>query len=209
MKGMTKKQLTDTGARGTSSRPQPGREELKDIWSSNPDAKAEALVAPLNLAGALQHVVNLLKELERNYPELQQDIWSVGATSGRALRVARQRVDAKILQRREGYDAGLVKVQQMAVAIGGFRGYKGYDGFDLNSYGRGDLNHRIAARPVFAADPMDEAEISQELWQAAVMATNAGADLAGFLKAFGWPERKVALVVKKVTGEAVEEPDES
>lgn len=205
MKGMTKKQLIISGASGSSARPQPGREELKAIWSSNADAKAEAMIAPLNLASALAHVVNLLKEMERNYPELQQDIWSVGATSGRALRVARQRVDAKVLQRREGYDMGLVKSQQMAIAIGGFRKYKGYDGFDLTSYGKGDLDHRIAARPVFAADPMDEAEIAQALWQAAATAVNAEADLAGFLRAFGWPEAKIAMVVKKVVGKPVEE----
>lgn len=200
MKGMKATTLTTTGAQrdetgGADSRPAPGREELKAIWDVPKDADAKAMLANLNLKDALQHLDGLLKELERDYPELQTDIWATGATSGRALRVARQRVEAKVLQRREGYDAGLVKLQMMAVAIGGYRGYEGYSGFDLDSYAKGDLDHTIAPRPVFTPDPMDAVEISQAQWAAAKVAVEAGADLAGYLKSQGLDDEAIAELV--------------
>jgi len=123
--------------------------------------------------------------------------------------VARQRVEAKVLQRRENYDAGLVKIHQMAIAIGGMRGYGGYEGFDLGSYEKGDLDHRIAVRPVFTPDPMDDVEISQAFWSAAKTATEAGANLGGYLKAEGWSDKQIAEVapVELLEPEPVEEEE--
>jgi len=186
-------QANETGSANT--RPSPGREELKAIWNWPPEAKASALITDLNLMGALTHLDNLLAELERDCPELQQDIWATGATSGKALRVARQRVEARAIQRRANYDVGLVKIQMMALSIGGFRDYPGYEGIDLASYAAGDLDHRIADRPVFTPDPMDAIEISSALWTAASVAVGAGADLAGFLRAAGWSKEQIADVV--------------
>lgn len=183
-----------TGAAGT--RPDPGREELKLIFAPK-DAKVDAMLADLDLSDALEHLSGLLAELERSYPELQHDLWATGATSGRALRIARSRVEAKVLQRRENYDAGLVKLFSMAVAIGGWRSYDGYSGFDLDSYAKGDLDHTIAPRPVFAADPMDAVEIDDALWTAAGKAVKAGASLEGFLKKAGWSDEEIAEITNQ------------
>ena len=213
MKGMGRKTITITGAQAnetgaTGTRPMPSREELKTIWDVPLNSKAEPMIAPLNLGDALLHVNGLLKELERDYPELQQDIWATGSTSGRALRVARQRVEAKVLQRRANYDAGLVKIQMMALSIGGMRGYKGYEGLGLESYAAGELEHQIAARPVFVPDPMDAVEISQALWTAAEVAVRAGADLGGFLKGAGWSDERIAEAIPIVQPEPEEEEEE-
>jgi hypothetical protein len=136
-----------------------------------------------------------LKELERSYPELRVDLHATSGTSGRALRVARQAISAKVQQRRESYDAGLVKLQKMAVAIGGYRGYKGYEGFGLESYAKGDLDHTIAPRPVFEVDPLDELEISNALWAGAKTAVAAGATLEGYLKSQNWGEEEIQEVL--------------
>jgi len=201
MKGMPNTTLTVTGATrdetgATNTRPEPGREEMKTIWKVPVDAKAEPLLANLNIKDALQHVDSLLKELERDYPELRVDLHATSGTSGRALRIARQEVSSKVRQRREGYDTGLVKLHQMAITIGGWRGYPGYEGFNLDSYTRGDLNHRIAARPVFEADPLDDIEVSQAFWNAAETAVKTGADLVGYLKAQGWSNEQVSEVAE-------------
>lgn len=200
MKGMEASDVAVTGASReetgrADSRPEPGREELKALWSSSKDVSADALIANLNLSDALTHVDNLLKELERDYPELQQDIWTIGSTSGRALRVARQRVEAKIHQRRESYDAGLVRLQSMGVAIGGWRGYSDYAGFNLDSYAKGDLDHTVGVRPVFTPDPMDKIEIDSAFWQAAKTAVDAGASLEGWLEREGWSEEEITAVI--------------
>lgn len=198
-KGMKPQTLTLSGAQadesgGTGSRPQPGREEMRVLWGASENASLDAVIAKLDIANSLKHIEGLLEEIERDYPELQADIWSTGATSGRALRVARQRVESKAYQRREGYDSGLVRAQQMAISIGGFRGYEGYEGFGLDSFDRGDLDHSIAARRVFAADPMDDIEEAKEFWTAAEKAVNAGLPLAVYLKEMGWDDERITSV---------------
>lgn len=182
-------QRDETG--GTNTRPEPGREELKLIFGPK-GADAKAMVAELNLSDALQHLDSLLKELERGYPELRMDLHATSGTSGRALRVARQSISAKVQQRRENYDAGLATLFKMAIAVGGFRGYEGYKGFNLESYDKGDLDLTIAKRPVFEVDPLDELEISSAQWEAAGKAVKAGASLGGYLKSQGFDDEAIA-----------------
>lgn len=196
MKGMKRGTLTTTGASATTTgatdtRPHPGREELKAIWNAPSDAKAEALLAPLNLQHALAHVGNILQQLENDYPELRVDAHASSGTSGRALRIARQQTGVLVKARRQGYDAALVKAQAMAVAIGGWRSYKGYEGFGLDSYAQGALEHTIADRPVFESDPLDIEEVEAAFWSAAKIAVDSGANLAGYLKARGWTEEQI------------------
>lgn len=172
-------------------RPEPGREEIGALYGPE-GARAEALVYPLNIADTLKYVNDLLSELERDYPELQMDIWTAGGdASGRALRVARQRTEAKVRQRRVAYDDALVRAQQMALSIGGWRGYEGYSGVDLESYGRGDLDHTIGRRPVFAADPLDDIEVTREFYLASKEAVAAGVPLRFFLEDQGWSEDRL------------------
>ena len=86
----------------------------------------------------------------------------------------------------------MVATQQMAVAIGGFRGYEGYKGFDLGSYAKGDLEHSVMARPVFEEDPLDKIEIDSAFWLAAEQAGKAGVSLESYLREAGWAEERIA-----------------
>jgi hypothetical protein len=126
-------------------------------------------------------------------------IWDVSAAaSGAARRVARQRVEVRVYERRSGYDAGLVRAQQMAVAIGGYRRYPGYAGFGLDSYAAGALDHTIGERPVFPPDVTDEAEVAKLEWEAAKVAEEAGYPLELYLEDRGWaPERIDKLRAEK------------
>lgn len=147
------------GAAASADRPEPGREEIPALYGPV-GATATALVAPLDLAAALKSIEMMLAEIERDLPELQADIWtSAGDASGRALRVARQRIEAKAKMRRVNYDDGLRRALQMAVSIGGLRGY--FPGFDLGSYARGDEDFAFGDRPVFPADPLDLLELER------------------------------------------------
>jgi len=71
----------------TTARPEPGREEEAALYASDPAAKAFPLVYPLDVEGALLHLQEILKDFERDYPELKFDTLRVGGeVSGRALR---------------------------------------------------------------------------------------------------------------------------
>lgn len=192
----------------TLNRPAPGREEMKALYGSE-NAGAVALVPPLDLPGVHQHLEGLLKELERDMPELSSDIHTAsGDASGRALRTARQPVVSKVIQRRVSYDAAMVAIQQMGISIGGFRGYEGYQGYNLDSYARGDLEHFIAIRPVFEQDPLDEIEVQNAFYEAAVKAKKAGMPLIAYLKEAGWDDTRIAELnlQEQVEGEQEDDP---
>jgi hypothetical protein len=147
--------------------------------------------------------MGILAEIERDYPELQMDIWTAkGATSGRALRLARERVETKVQGVRPNYDDPLVRAQQMAVAIGGFRGYKPFGGFGLESYAKGDLEHSIGERPAFRKDPFDDIEFSGAFWAAAKTAVDTGLPLMVYLEREGWSEKDLKRVAESPEMEA-------
>lgn len=176
----------------TSSTPEPGREEEPAFFASDPQARPFPLVAQLDIEGTVNHILEILRDLERDYPELKFDaLRASGDVSGKALRVARQPAEAKVLQRRAAYDDSLVRAQQMAVAIGGFRKYEGFAGFGLESYAAGDLDHQIGERPVFAVDTMDELEEKKLFWETAGMAIKANVPLDGYLRDAGWDEERI------------------
>lgn len=184
-----------TTADATTSRPEPGREELPAYYGPV-GAEAHPLVAPLDIEAVGVHIRSILDELERDYPELQMDIWSSDSqVSGRALRLARQRVEIKAQQRRANYDDALRRAQQMAIAIGGWRRLADFASFSLDSYGSGDLDHIIGDRPVFRTDAIDDLETDKLFWQVAESAIRAGIPLPVHLAKAGWSEDDIAAVV--------------
>ncbi len=192
--GMSKPAATPSlaGATPTADNPEPGRQEMKAIYGQA-GATATPLIANLDIPGTLAHITGILQELERDYPELRADVvTATGDASGRALRIARQRAERKVLQRRAGYDEALARVQGMAVAIGGMRQYEAYAGFGLNSYAQGALEHTIGERPVFGVDTVDQLEEEKLLWDAADVAVKAGLPLGTFLRRNGWTDDQVA-----------------
>lgn len=194
MAGVKKSDITVKGADRSDENPEPGRQEVPMIYAPS-GSTATPLVAPLDLAAAAGHVNAILAEIERDFPELQHDIWSAGGdASGRALRVARQRVESKVLMRRTNYDNALVRIFQMMVSIGGYRNYDGFTGFDLDSYGNGDLEMSIGERPVFKADPIDDIEQAQMLWQAVRTAALTGIGPDVFLAHEGWSDEEIAKI---------------
>jgi hypothetical protein len=178
----------------TPTTPETSREEIP-IFYAPIGADAKPLVANLDIAAATEHVREILKILEQDYPELSLDIHNVqGDVSGRALRVHQQPVARKVDERRPSYDDALVRVQQMAVAIGGFRQYDGFDGFDLDSYGQGLLDHQIGERSVFAKDPIDDLENEKFFWETAKQAKDNGIPLLVFLEQHGWTKEQITAV---------------
>jgi hypothetical protein len=192
MKGMSEPSSTEYSQPDVEDdRPEPERETTAMIWASSEVADAIPMVFNLDLSSSLEHITSVLKELERDYPELRQDIYTLGGNSGRALRVARQSVTSRVEQRRANYDAGMVKANMMALSIGG---YRGYFPFTLDSYEEGTINHSVAQRPVFTEDPLDSIEVANKLWEAASKAVQAGATLDGFLLSQGMSQDQINAI---------------
>jgi len=198
MSGVKKTDLNVTTPAGTEESPQKGRESVPMIFASA-DAKAQALVAPLDISQALAHITEIMRGIENDYPEMSADQGTVqgqrgGDVSGRALRVARAPAENKVQQRRPNYDDAVVRAHQMAIAIGGMRGYSGFEGFGLDSYAAGDLEHQIGDRPVFGKDPLDTTEYETAFWTAANSAKTAGVPITVYLRQQGWNEEKIAEI---------------
>ena len=123
------------------------RDDMKVLYG--PDGSdMKALVASLDIAGALAALDALLSEIERTVPELAIERASdLGNVSGVAVRNMFTGAVGMIEEFRGNYDSGLVRALQMAVSMAGYRGY--LPGYSLDSYGQGDLDFYIKERPVF------------------------------------------------------------
>ena len=183
--GVSKPEISPTTAEtsltGTAAvkRPQPGREEVPAIYGPE-GGSAQPLVADVDIEAVTGQIDAIIKEIERDYPELglHAKLDEAGGTiSGRMLRLARQPAETKVNQRRPGYYDALTRAQQMAVAIAGFNKYDGFSGFGLDSFGRGLLDHSIGQMPIFAVDPLDALELSKETATIIKLFTDAGAGI--------------------------------
>lgn len=177
----------------TENHPEPRREETDSLYIADTNAKAQPLVTDLvDVEKVANSIERIIAELERDFPELQMDIWTVGGyTTGKALRTARQRVERKVIQRRPAYDTAMVDAQSMAIAIGGMRGYEGYEGFNLGSYKAGDLDHTIpATRPIFQTDVLEGVEIKQIFWNIVTLAKEKQMPVDEVLKDLGWTKSR-------------------
>ena len=171
----------------TKSRPEPGREEEPAFYAPDPDTKIYPMVGPIDIEGATLHITEILKDLERDYPELKFDaLRAIGEVSGAALRVARQPVETKVLQRRANYDDGLRRILQMSLTIGGLRGQ--FAGITPDSYGSGALDFEFDERGVFATETFEEYEKDKTFWEGAKVAKEAGMPLLAYLEYAGWSE---------------------
>lgn len=180
---------------GSGSR---GRSTIPIIYASDPNAKGQPLIAPLDIAAVSDAIARIYKAIEAEHPELTADLAvATGDASGRALRVAREKAEALVTQRRTAYDDGLVRIHQMCVSIGAYRGYAGYEAFSADSYANGDLDHTIGARSVFALNEFDRLE--EESQRAAIVKVyrEAGMPLVTAMQRAGFPEAEIAAMKRE------------
>jgi hypothetical protein len=128
-----------------------------------------SLAGDLDLGQAMPYLESLLTEIERDYPELgmYRDLRQMTQVTGPGAQRVMGDVAANVWESAANYDQQLMKAQQMAIAIGGWRASTGAWGssltrqqvkfrpFNLDSYAKGDLDHTIMPRPLI---PVTEAE---------------------------------------------------
>jgi hypothetical protein len=176
----------------TVGNPQPGRTKRKLLGTTEPDAKVLFLTQDLDLPGLSGHVKALKDDVNEDFPELDVDLWKTGDPSGRAMRLARQRAEMKVQQRRTGYDKDLEALQRMCLAIGGIRGYEDYRGLATDDpFNDKVVAHSIAHRPVFAPDPIDDIEERTALYGMMKMGLDAGLPTEWVMKQWGFSKADI------------------
>lgn len=112
-------------------------------------ATIQALITPIDIANASLNIKDLLAELERDLPELAlYRLREQASVTAPGVKAAYSDAIGRIQEARGQYDGTLVKAQQMAIAIGGYRRYEGFTAYNLESYENGDLEHFVGNRAV-------------------------------------------------------------
>ncbi len=178
------------------------RRSIDALFARDPGAKAMALVAQLNIADTSARIAAILAGIERDHPELVSDLAGINA-SGKARRVAQERVEALVIMRRVNYDNALACAHKMLISIGAMKRYPGYEGFDEGSYERGELDHSIGNRPVFTVDVMDEIEESKARADTFKVLVDGGMPMPDAAEEAGFsPDRVKKLVKAQADAEA-------
>jgi hypothetical protein len=182
-----------------------GRHDLPYLFTEAAAASATSLAGDLDIAGTAAEIAAMLLDLERMYPELKADEAGADA-SGAARRIAREKVEATVIERRAIYDAALVRAHQMAFSIAVLKGYPGYEGLPGGEpdalYESGAFDHAIGSRPVFtltAAERLEEATARGAAVQGFV---NAGFSFRQALIEVGYTETQADLIVADKEKEA-------
>lgn len=192
----------------TTGNPQSGRTKRMLLGIPEPDAKVLFLTQDMDLAAVSGHVAALKSDINEDFPELDVDLWKTGDPSGRAMRLARQRAEMKVQQRRAGYDTDLEALQRMCLAIGGIRGYDDYQGLATDDpFNDKKVAHSIAHRPVFAPDPIDDITEGTAFWTMIKAAVDAGCPLEVALRREGWSDEDIQEIVDAKEEEAQKQMD--
>lgn len=114
------------------------------------EARAEPLVAPINIADSLKTLERLLEEIEDEMPQLSLNLMrrEGGQLTYPGVVTAYDDAISRIQEFRSNVDGGLLRALQMAISIGAYHRFEGFRPFSLDSYRQGALDFQIAERPV-------------------------------------------------------------
>jgi hypothetical protein len=170
-----------------------GPDDIPALYGGT-EARAQALLAAVDLSHVDGHITLLVEEIEKDYPELVKPIESAaGDASGAALRESKKRCEAKGQTRRAGYDAGLVKAIVQCLRIGGLRGYDGYEAFGPDAPPE-SFRFRIADRPVFMPDAQDKLDMQTAMLANLESADRAGIPVLAAVELLGMPKEWAAII---------------
>jgi hypothetical protein len=174
-----------------------GRDAISIKWIDKNDLKVVHMVGNMPMGNVILHTDKIRETIYHEFPELALENLQITDSSGRAIRILRQRAEAKCHERRVPYDSGLVRAGRMAMAMGRLGGYPDFAGLPRGVAWDGDeLDWEIGKRPVFAVDPMDELEEELATWNAGVAATTAGLPLEMFLERLNWPQADIDKYIR-------------
>lgn len=172
------------------------------------DSRVESLAGSLSLGEAAQYMTMLLGEIEQDHPELvfYKELRSMSQVTGPAASRLVGDVNTRVSEAMANYDAGMISLFRMAVAMGGMRANSGAWGrslnrqqqkflsFDLGSYESGDLDMAIMPRALLTPTRSEVASEEQSFWLGIQAASSAGVPLEVSLADAGWSQEKLAAL---------------
>lgn len=185
----------------------PSDQENVLMLKGPPDGHLDHLAGNLPLQEAAAYVDRLTGEIEQDHPELvfYRELRSMSQVTGPAASRLVGDVASRVSEVAASYDQQLIKLFQMACAIGGYRAGSGAWGiltrqqqkfipFDLESYERGSLDIEIMPRPVLVPTRYERALEKQAVWNGVGLAVKAGVPLPVVLKDEGWTDSELAAL---------------
>lgn len=132
----------------------------------------DTLVGNLDAATTVPIIAEILREIERDFPEttMYDKLREMHQVTGPAAAKMMGDVENKLRRASDNYDIGSTSLFAMGVAIAGFRASSGawgsqltpqqklFVGFGLDSYNRGELVARILPRPLVVESTKDVAD---------------------------------------------------
>lgn len=97
-----------------------------NVWFLPSGAELQAVIAQIDIPGALSFIQEVKMETKSNLPELAfDDLRSKAQIATETLEVQLVELDAKIWKMRRRYDQGLIRAHQMAALAAGLTGVQG------------------------------------------------------------------------------------
>jgi len=153
------------------------------------NSELQSLVPDLHYEQALAVLVDCLRELEQDLPEMAyyRVYEAHGELSGRALRLMLTAAIDRVVEARGNAEAALARANMMALTLGQTVGL--WPG--LGAYKAGDFEHVFAVRPVIALTLQERAALVREH-------TQAGIPLGSAMRLAGYGAEEVADVLADV-----------
>lgn len=159
------------------------------------NARAQALLADLNIDSALRNIESMEAELERDMPELSlHQVRGTSGISGLALELMYSDAISRITGSMANYDAALCKAQAMGVAMSAYHRYNGFTAFRLDDYRAGNLAHSINARTIFE----DTVSKSQRVQALSAVAEQPPTIAKLTLKELGYDDETIVEVLREL-----------
>ncbi len=159
------------------------------------------LVPNLHYGEALAVLQDHMHELEADLPELAyyrlRDLGS--QISGRAVRLLLSDAIDRALEARGNFEAGLIRMDQMALTIGQ---QIGIFPRELGTFEAGDFDHTFEARPVIQTDEFEDAQTDQLKVQTAAVKKTLGISDAQIQRELGYSEKEIAQIAAEREAEA-------
>ena len=136
-----------------------GRDGVPAIYTTNEKARIEPIISNINIADASANVQQLIREVERDLPELALYHMRDRQMSGVAIRNANRDAIRRLEHAHATFAGAYVRAQQMAITMGGMAKYEGFNAYSIHSYDRGELEFHVATPELFK----DELTVEQRV----------------------------------------------
>lgn len=188
---------------GTATVDPTAQRDQQKVFYGSDSARPHAMVMPVDITGAMQHINGLLLECERDMAVLALHHLREkgGELSGVAIRNMFSDATGQLGEWKSNLDDPFIRAMQMQISIGGYRDYENMQDFDLGSYAHGDLDFNIRPRQFFE----DGFSPQQKITNLQTLPDNPEAARL-ILDEMGYSEKQISDVLAGMQAKAQQQP---